>query len=204
MNEQEDLARYVHCLSILEDKTSLLFGSLSERVDTPLIKSLLLSISKDSSKHSLLLKGIADSISDSKQDPKDCAKKLGEVWIILSNYFKEVNKEERISESDFSELLSKLDDLESSFGEEYYMFVQMKTLQRMAGMINKLYSINVESIKAVFESIIRDEDRHREILATIRDFIVGKSTEQDNTPEVKYQNPDSWIRPLPPTTYDSR
>lgn len=204
MKKQEDLARYVHCLSILEDKTSLLFGSLSERVDAPLIKSLLLSISKDSSKHSLLLKGIADSISDSKQDPKDCAKKLGEVWITLSNYFKEVNKEERISESDFSELLSKLDALESSFGEEYYMFVQMKTLQRMAGMINKLYSINVESIKAVFESIIRDEDRHREILATIRDFIVGTSTEQDKTPEVKYQNPDSWIRPLPPTTYDSR
>jgi rubrerythrin len=80
----------------LEENAALLYNNLSERVETPLTKSLLLSISKDSSKHSIFLKGIADSISDSKQKPKDCAKKLGEVWNIATNSLNEVDKKERM------------------------------------------------------------------------------------------------------------
>ena len=104
----------------------------------------------------------------------------------------------------FFELLQKLDALESTFGEEYYMFVQMKTLQLMAKMINQLYSINVENIKNVFVSIIKDEEHHREILVTIKNVIEENLKEHSNTPKVKYQNPDIWVRSLPPSTYDSR
>lgn len=203
MNNPKVIAKYIHCLSILEDKTSVLYENLAERVEPPLIKSLLLSISKDSSKHSTLLKGIADSISDSKQKAKDCAKNLGEVWNTVSNYVKEMNRRERISKVYFSELLPVLMALESSLGEEYYIFVQMKTLQLMVKEINRSYNINLDKIKNVFESIIRDEEHHREILATIKDIITEDSVEQDNTPKVKYQNPDAWIHSLPPTTYDS-
>jgi hypothetical protein len=84
------------------------------------------------------------------------------------------------------------------------MFVQMKTLQLMTKMINQLYSINVENIKNVFMSIIKDKKHHREILATIKDAIEEKLKEHDNTPKVKYQNPDVWVRSPPPSTYDSR
>ena len=203
MNNPKVIARYIHCLSILEDKTAVLYENLSGRVEPPLIKSLLLSISKDSSKHSALLKGIADSISDSKQKAKDCAKNLGEVWNTVSNYVKEMNRRERMSKVYFSELLPVLMALESSLGEEYYIFVQMKTLQLMVKEINQLYNIDLDKIKKVFESIIRDEEHHREILATIKDIITEDSVEQDNTPKVKYPNPDAWIHSLPPTTYDS-
>lgn len=204
MDNPQAIAKYINCLSILEDNTALLYNNLSERVETPLIKSLLLSISKDSSKHSTLLKGIADSISDSKQNSKDCAKKLGEVWNMVTNYLNEVNKKERMGKLGFSELLPKLTALESSLGEEYYIFVQMKTLQLMAKEINQLYGIDLEKIKKVFESIIKDEEHHREVLATIKDIVSKKLTKKDNTPKVKYQDPDSWIHSLPPTTYDSK
>ena len=203
MNNPKVIAKYIRCLSTLEDKTVMLYNNLSERVEPPLIKSLLISISKDSSKHSALLKGIADSISDSKQKAKDCAKNLGEVWNTVSNYVKEMNRRERMSKVYFSELLPVLMALESSLGEEYYIFVQMKTLQLMVKEINQLYNIDLDKIKKVFESIIRDEEHHREILATIKDIITEDSVEQDNTPKVKYQNPDAWIHSLPPTTYDS-
>ena len=204
MENPEDIAKYINCLSILEENTALLYNNLSERVETPLVSSLSLSISKDSSKHSILLKGIADSISDSKQKPKDCAKKLGEVWSTVSNYLKEVEKKEEMRKLGFSELLPKLIALESSLGEEYYIFVQMKTLQLMVKEINQLYGIDLEKIKEVFESIIRDEEHHREILAAIKDIVSKKLTKKDDTPKVKYQNPDSWIHSLPPTTYESK
>jgi rubrerythrin len=203
MNNPKLIAKYIHCLSILEDKTALLYKNLSERVEPPLIKSLLLSISKDSSKHSALLKGIAVSISDSKQKAKDCAKNLGEVWNTVSSYLNEMKRKEKVSKVYFSELLPVLMALESSLGEEYYIFVQMKTLQLMVKEINRFYNINLDKIKNVFESIIRDEEHHREILATIKDIITEDSVEQDSTPKVKYPNPDAWIHSLPPTTYDS-
>jgi len=203
MNDPKVIAKYINCLSILEENTALLYNGLSERVETPLVKSLLLSISKDSSKHSTLLKGIAESISDIKQSPKDCAKNLGEVWSIVNNYLNELNKKERGDKLYFSELLPMLTALESSLGEEYYIFVQMKTLQLMVKEINQIYSIDLKNIQGVFESIIKDEEHHREILATIKDMIDEKSKSQDNTPKVKYQNPDAWSRSLPPATYDS-
>ena len=181
-----------------------MYGNLSERVEPPLIKSLLRSISLDSSKHASLLKGIAVSLSDSKQNAKDCAKNLGEVWNTVNGFLDELNNKKRVRKVYFSELLPKLMGLESSLGEEYYIFVQMKTLQLMAKEINQLYNINLDKIKKVFESIIRDEEHHREVLATIKDIINEDSAEKDDAPIVKYVNPDAWVHSLPPTTYDSQ
>ena len=204
MNNPKIIAEYISCLSILEENVALVYGNLSDRVESPaLIKSLLLSISQDSSKHSTLLKGIADSISKSKGKLGDCAKNLGEVWSTVSNCLDKVTNQ-GIDTLDFSQFLSVLNDLESSVGEEYYIFVQMKTLQFMVNEINQLYDINLESIKDIFEGIIRDEERHRELLDTIKGIIGDSSTEEDNTPKVKYQNPNSWIGSLPPATYYSK
>jgi len=204
MNNPKVIAKYIYCLSMLEDETALLYGNLSERVEPPLIKSLLRSISLDSSKHASLLKGIAVSLSDSKQNAKDCAKNLGEVWNTVNGFLDELNNKKRVRKVYFSELLPKLMGLESSLGEEYYIFVQMKTLQLMAKEINQLYNINLDKIKKVFESIIRDEEHHREVLATIKDIINEDSAEKDDAPIVKYVNPDAWVHSLPPTTYDSQ
>ena len=200
MNSPKIIAKYISCLSDLEEEIAVLYSSLSGRAETPLIKSLLLSISQDSSKHSTLLKGVASSISDSKEKLGNCEKNLGEVWKIVSNYHKEIKKKGN-GKLSFTDLLPKLNALESSIGEEYYMFVQMKTLQLMVKEINQLYNINLASIKKIFEGIIKDEEHHREILATIKDIINNASKKLDSTPKVRYQNPDSWISSLPPTTY---
>jgi hypothetical protein len=124
------------------------------------------------------------------------------MWSMVNYCLTEVKKEE-IGPQDFSVLLSVLDDLESSLGDEYYNFVQTKTLELMFNEINQSYDMSLESIHEAFESIIKDEERHREILATLKDAIgADSSTEQDGTPKVRYQNPDSWDRSLPPATYN--
>ena len=202
MNDPKSIAKYICCLSVLENKTAVLYENLSGRVEPPLIKSLLLSISKDSSKHSVLLKGVADNICDSEQNAKDCAKNLGDVWNTVNGFLDELNKKKRVRKVYFSELLPKLMGLESSLGEEYYIFVQMKTLQLMVKEIKQLYNIDLDKIKNVFESIIRDEEHHREILVTIKDIINEDSVEKHDTPKVKYVNPDAWVHSLPPATYD--
>lgn len=198
MNDPRTIADYLHCLSVLEDNTSLLYKNLSEKAEMPLVKTFLLSIAQDSSKHSALLKGMTDSISASKEKAKNC-KKLGETWRVIDTALKEITSKEKIGRLELERFIEKLTVLESSVGEEYYILLQMKTLQYMAKEINQLYNINLERTKSIFTNIIEDEERHRELLATIKDLLSpDKPQKQEKAPEIKYQNPDAWIRQLPP------
>lgn len=199
MNDPKIIASYLNCLSMLENNTSILYQNLADKAEIPLAKTLLLSIAQDSSKHSVLLKGIADSVSVSKSNTKDCKKKLGETWQIVEIFLKEIANNKKLNRLKLEQLAEKLTLLEISLGEEYYVFVQMKTLQYMLKEINQLYNINLERAREIFMSIIEDEEHHKELLLTIKDILSKNKTQsQDNTPRIKYQNPDAWIRQLPP------
>ena len=74
--KQESVADFLHCASILEERAYLLYRSLADKVDLPLINSLMLHIAFDSRKHSVILKAISESIAKPKKQPKDREKKL--------------------------------------------------------------------------------------------------------------------------------
>jgi rubrerythrin len=194
-----DLGKLISCLSILENDTSLLYENLSTKVSPLLLKSLLLSIAEDSKKHSALLKGVAGSINKTPEKARNCRKNMGDVWRLVGNLRGEINSKKSYSEEELSQLSQKLASLESILGEEYYMFVQMKTLKMMAKEINQIYGIDVGSIKSIFTHIITDEEHHREVLGTIRS-IIDRQPKVDRNPFVKYTNPDNWISPSPPTS----
>ena len=198
-NDQKVLADFINCLGILENDTFLLYKALSNKIELPLVKSLLRAIAEDSLKHSTLLKGVAESITEAKETPKDCEKKTGEAWRLIANFTKEIAAKEKFSEEEMSQLWDKLAFFESIIGEEYYVFVQMKTLDLMMKEINQIYNIDLGSLKSIFTRIINDEEHHREMLGTIKG-ILERHSEPSNTPVVKYQNPDSWISSLPPTS----
>jgi len=198
-NDPKVLADFINCLGILENDTFLLYKALSNKIELPLVKSLLRAIAEDSLKHSTLLKGVAESITEAKETPKDCEKKTGEAWRLIANFTKEIAAKEKFSEEEMSQLWDKLAFFESIIGEEYYVFVQMKTLDLMMKEINQIYNIDLGSLKSIFTRIINDEEHHREMLGTIKG-ILERHSEPSNTPVVKYQNPDSWISSLPPTS----
>ena len=198
-NDPKVLADFINCLGILENDTFLLYTALSNKIELPLVKSLLRAIAEDSLKHSTLLKGVAESITEAKETPKDCEKKTGEAWRLIANFTKEIAAKEKFSKEEMSQLWDKLAFFESIIGEEYYVFVQMKTLDLMMKEINQIYNIDLGSLKSIFTRIINDEEHHREMLGTIKG-ILERHSEPSNTPVVKYQNPDSWISSLPPTS----
>jgi rubrerythrin len=181
---------------MLEFNTALLYRNLSQKTENPLAKSLLLSIAQDSSKHSTLLKGIGDSIANSGGKTKDCAKNLGQIWQTVNTYLKEVTTK-KVGELSIGDLNEKLITLESNLGEEYYIFVQMQTLQHLTQEINKLYKIDLNDVKSIFENIINDENRHIELLGTLKELAEPKGKNPDYTPIVKYQNPDHWLNYTP-------
>jgi rubrerythrin len=199
-NDPKTLASFINCLSLLEENTHLLYKELADNVEAPLVRSFLLQIAIDSQKHSIALKGVAESIAKPDGNMKECEKKIGESWRIVETLLKNIREKKKIPSGDFPKLVEKLTILESILGEEYYMFVQLKTLELMMKEINQIYNIDLGSVKKIFLNIIRDEETHRELLEKIKTLVTSE-TKLDTAPVVKYQNPDAWSRPLPDTTY---
>ena len=195
MKEPQTLADYIDCLSLLESSTSLLYNTIADKVELPLVKTLFKEIAIDSHKHSVILKGVSESIAHSEGAQKECEKKIGESWRVINRLQKEVSKINKINAEDLPELSAKLKIFESIMGEEYYIFVQLKTLDFMVKEINQMYNIDLSSAKSIFINIISDEERHREILGTI-ERLITKQEATDNSPIVRYQNPDAWNKPL--------
>ncbi len=199
-NDPKIFASFINCLSLLENNTYLLYKDLADKVEAPLLRSFLLQIAIDSQKHSIALKGVAESIAKPSDNIKECEKKIGETWHIVETLLKHVKGKKKIPSGDFPKLIEELTVLESVLGEEYYMFVQLKTLELMMKEINRIYNIDLGSVKKIFLNIIRDEETHRELLEKTK-MLVKPETELDTAPVVKYQNPDAWSRPVPDTAY---
>jgi rubrerythrin len=197
--KQESVVDFLHCASILEERTYLLYKNLADKVDVPLVNSLLLHIAYDSQKHSAILKGISGSIVKAKKPSRNCEKKLfGPVWNSIERLTKEIAREERIPKENMSSLVKKLMILESTVGEEYYILVQLKTLEYMTKQIRETYNVDLEDLKSILETIIRDEEIHRELLSKMKKILAGKEKQaEDKAPQVKYKSPDLWTAHIP-------
>jgi rubrerythrin len=198
--KQERIADFLHCASILEERAYLLYKSLADKVNLPLINSLMLHIAFDSRKHSVILKAIGESIAKPKKQPKDSEKKLffGGTWTAIEHLAGEIAKKERIPREHMSSLLEKLMLLESTVAEEYYILVQLKTLQYMTREIRETYNMDLEDLKDILETIIRDEETHRILLAKMKKILVGEEKQtEDIAPAFKYKNPNAWSRSMP-------
>jgi len=193
--EPKTISEYMNCLSILESQTSLLYKNISDKIEIPLIKTLLKEIEMDSQKHSVLLKGVSESIAQPKGNQKKCSKS-SETLQTTERLLKEVAGIKRISSDDLTRLSEILQTLESAMSEEYYILVQVKTLHMMMKEINQMYNIDLYNVRDIFMNIINDEDHHREILKTIKQ-LTAKKEQASNDPFVKFQNPDAWSQPMP-------
>ena len=195
---ENDIVALFRCASILEEKTSILYKKIAEKIQLPLVKSYLLHIAHDSQKHSTIFEGISESIEKSSSKPKDCERKLGQIWQVTEDLSREVASKPKMSEKEMTRLVERLVPIESFMGEEYYIFVQAKTLKFLTKEIKQIYNVNLENVKYVLEGVIRDEETHQRLLSTIKEIFVKRELKrQDNVPEVKYQSPDAWIRSLP-------
>ncbi len=97
INQESDVADFLYCACILEERAYLLYKNLADKVDLPLINSLLLHIAYDSRKHSVILKGISKSIAKAKRTSKNREKELfGESWTTIEHLVREIDGKERI------------------------------------------------------------------------------------------------------------
>jgi hypothetical protein len=176
-NDARELSGHIFCLSLFESNTAKLYQIIAEKIEMPIVKSLLLEVSHDSQKHAALLKGIYDSMPESNWNTKQCSKKIGQGWSIVEKLSNQIAQIGTVSVEYLTEFSEKLSILEKVMGEEYNVLVQMKTLEMMAKEIRRIYGIDIAAINGIIRAIIDDETHHLEILATIRDLFQQKKQE---------------------------
>lgn len=199
---QKNLANSLRCFSVLEEETYLLYKSLADRADLPLVSSTLLSIAYDCQKHSAVLNGIGEIIAKSKVNMEDCRKRLGPSFEAVQNLTQEIPKGRLTKEDTFS-LLEKLMMFESTVGEEYNSMVQVKTLEYMTKEIRKIYNVDLKDLKYIFEVIIRDEELHPKLLSMIRKMVRRKEEQAEEFLfTAKIIDPYVWPKPAPNQTHE--
>ncbi len=192
-NDSETLANQINCLSFFENNVSQLYKEIAGKVWLPLVEALLLEISLDSQKHSTLLKGIAESLPQPDYESKDYAKTIGETWCTIEKFRQEIAEAASIDENEIMELSNQLANLESIMADEYQVFVQIETLQLISVELQRIYRVDIGTIRRLFAEIINDEERHKKNLSTIKSLLDWRQNKtEDHPPEVRFQNPDAW------------
>jgi hypothetical protein len=187
----KDVAGFLYCSSNLEKKVFSLYRTLSDKVQNPIAKSFLLYIAYDSLARAIM-RGIAETISKSKPKPEDCERKLNQIWKKITSLLTEIANREKVADSELSPLAKELAGFENSLSEEYFVLVQLKTLEYMTKEIAQMHKVDLEGLKDIFELIIKDEENHREILNSIEELFATEEIMKNNTPVVKYQHPEAW------------
>ena len=197
-NSEKDAVRFLNCCSVLEEETFQLYHTLARKINYVDVKSLLIGLAYDSLKHSKIVGELSKNIVKPELQVKDCKKQLGQLWKNIYGLSEKILKSEKILDDDLPSLLKDLANLEDQVSERYEIFLQPKTLQFITREISSNAHADLETSKSIFEGLIRDKDNHRDTLIAIIYYFATRELEmaKDNTPIVKYQNPDGWSRPL--------
>jgi hypothetical protein len=211
LKSENAIASILCCSNMLEKKLFQLYRGLSNQVEHPIIKSLLLYIAYDSLKHSAILKGICNEMPQLKVKNKDCEKILGDAWKDAIAFSEEISTTEKIGYGELVLLTDDLSQFENSLGREYYILVRLQLLNARARIMdNEICEIcneDLENLKDIFELITTEKGNHQEILITIKNLLTGdQETTQtllthepkpvsNNAPIVRYQNPNHWFMP---------
>jgi len=201
-DDLKNLTNSAKCLIVFEHKTSQLYEDIAEQTrNLPLVKSLLLQISLDSQKHSIILKGLAQSLPKTDWKPNDLPKAIADAWRSIDEFQLELSDVVEIVDEDLSDLPFQLSALESIMAEAYDILVRYQNLELLSSELGKIYTVNLESLKKIFMEIIHDEEHHKEILMTIKELLGKRQKEQvESAPVVRFQNPDAWGRAIPSNT----
>lgn len=197
MGFPENIGNVLFCSSLLEKKTYEMYYELSKKIENSVVRTLLVSIAQDSLKHSSLFEEISKDFINVPPREKECKKQLGEIWSNIYSVTKLLKDKKTLSSEDLLVLIKKLSYVEYYMGEEYSILEKVKTLKYMSKEISDFYNIDFEDAfslhQKVFDSIVNDEQKHRDILIDIVKLLTKELAPSITHPTIKYQTPDAWV-----------
>jgi len=199
MNQKNEIeiSTLLHCFSLLEQETYHFYRNLSEKIDFPHIKFLLLDMAYESLKHSKMFLAIATPMFKKVRTNKhELHETLGIIWEKCRRLTNELDITKKFDEGKLSAILKESLKFELSLIESYSNLVEEETLQTIIRKLFLLYHVNYEMLKMGLTSIVDDKKRLSNLLSSIT-FLMAKEAldrVKNNTPKVKYPAPYAWNR----------
>ena len=185
------IERQILSLGLMERELYQLYSNLSEKVEDLAAKALFAYIATDSLKHSTILVTIIEEVGGSKVREQDCDANIRYNIDLITSLSKDVSKRQMIDREELISLIDTLAGFESLLYDEYSRAFHLETTQFTKDEINKSQETDLD----IFSLIVNDEDLHKRILLSIVNSCDKTLDFKNNTPVVKYQNPDSWYVP---------
>jgi len=151
------LEETIRCAALLEKLVSEFYRELSRRAPSAEARAKLLYIARDSEKHAQLL--LEFSEAKEPADYSSCTASFGYFFERVAR-FDQVIKKEYISEDDLRALVSDMQRLENSVGEE--LFARM-----VYTMLAKSEFPRRGELKAILELLAEDEERHEKLVRSL-------------------------------------
>jgi len=166
--DKKDLARFLQCSSILEERVANAYTHLADRVENATVKFLLQYIIHDTSKHSEVLRDIGNTLAKFEVNAKDCERTWGEVWkTLITDSTQEFSQKSKITKKELVSYIDAMKNLESYFAEEYLTTLHTRTIK----LIAQHHHIDLCNYNTILEWIAEDEERHKETLTMIKNTI---------------------------------
>ena len=169
----------------LEKELYRLYSRLSKKVDDLAAKTLFSYLANDGLKHSRILGIMINEVNLSKVREQDCEQNMLYTKRLLRSHTDDLKKRGSISLDELEPMMDAFLGIENLLFTEYKKAFHLQ-YTRLAGQEKNDADINI------FNLIVDDEDRHQKILSAILALKENKMSYKQNSPVVKYQNPDSW------------
>jgi len=166
--DEKDVARFLLCSSILEEKVANAYNHLSYRTENPQIRTLLNYIYLDTAKQATILRNMSESIVKLDMNIEDCENVWGKIWRnLFTDSVEELSKKEKMTDKELLSLIDGMKNLQGFIGESYLTILHVKTLKLIAEQRN----ISLGNFNTILEWIVEDEKRHEATLIMIKNLI---------------------------------
>jgi hypothetical protein len=177
--DKNEVAKFISCLSVLEEKTYQLSEDLSKKVEGQYVSAILLYIAYNSLKNATILKGVASGISKSEIKTKDYERALGDTWRITNSLSEELSKKVKL---DYKEVGSSAESLLLVCS---ITSTQLKTLELMAGKISEMYGMRLQDLRDVFELLTGDDQTNLDLLTKVKQIAHAQVQNAENERQLR-------------------
>jgi len=156
--EEKNIAKLLFCSRILEEKIAQVYQALAERATNIQISRLVMYISGDSKKHSMMLQVLSGSIEKLDTNELKCKDMMDEAW----NNVERSVREEVYSipeKDDLAPLIKDMTSFESCIGEEDLSSPQVF----LTVLVAEQSDIDISQIENTLDWIVQGEDHTNSI-----------------------------------------
>jgi ribonucleotide reductase beta subunit family protein with ferritin-like domain len=173
--DAKSIARYLYCSSILEGRVANAYKHLSDRIEDQQVKSLVQYILHDTTKHSTILRNMADNIAKQEVKIEDCEQIWGKGWKNwITTSIEELSKREKVTTEELATLVDGMAKLENYFAEGYLTITNIEIVRLLARQRN----LNLGNFNTILEWTIQDEKRHQTTMMMIKELISKQNQSQ--------------------------